>query len=183
MNTAVIIETLLVDLLVHRSPLPPLFPSSTWRPSLTADIENLEAPACIKAALFTWNDDLDHAHHLVQNLRSPESAYWHAIIHRREKDFSNAQYWTDRVGEHPIHKTLRSHYPHWTPSAYLKTCRSVVREIPRLNQPLEGIQADEMGLLLAHCLCAADSHPLMHTISHFQPTIVSKQDFLPAREG
>lgn len=30
------------------------------------------------------------------------SAYWHAIIHRREPDHSNAEYWLRRMGKHPI---------------------------------------------------------------------------------
>ena len=33
-------------------------------------------------------------------------AYWHAIMHRREGDFSNSKYWYARCADHPVMKIL-----------------------------------------------------------------------------
>jgi hypothetical protein len=45
---------------------------------------------------------LDESHAISQDVNSPSGSYWHAILHRREPDFSNAKYWFRRVGEHPV---------------------------------------------------------------------------------
>ena len=50
-----------------------------------------------RAALLLWNDDLQAAHFIVQNDESADAAFIHAIIHRREGDFSNARYWWRRA--------------------------------------------------------------------------------------
>jgi hypothetical protein len=50
---------------------------------------------------------LDAAHALVQQDRSPEGAYWHALVHRSEGDFDNALYWFNRVGDHPLYAALK----------------------------------------------------------------------------
>lgn len=44
----------------------------------------------------------------LQHLREMEStlAYWHAIMHRREGDFSNSQYWYARCQNHPALQTI-----------------------------------------------------------------------------
>src|SRR4051794_28301570 len=54
-----------------------------------------EAQAML-AGLWLWLDGLDEAHRIVQDLIGPTGAFWHAIMHRLEGDFSNAKYWYDR---------------------------------------------------------------------------------------
>ncbi|MGA2440309.1 MAG: hypothetical protein ABSH08_05090 [Tepidisphaeraceae bacterium] len=62
------------------------------------------------AGLWLWHDGLDECHRLVQN--SPDAAgastysFWHAIMHRREGDFSNSKYWYARAAGHPALQTL-----------------------------------------------------------------------------
>ena len=51
---------------------------------------------------------LDEAHRLTQQDASSEGAYWHALVHRSEGDFSNSLYWFNRVGVHPLHARLRT---------------------------------------------------------------------------
>ncbi len=61
---------------------------------------------CLKALVLLWNDHLDAAHDLVQDLPGPDAAFVHGIMHRREPDYSNARYWFGRVGDHPAFEPL-----------------------------------------------------------------------------
>jgi hypothetical protein len=58
------------------------------------------------AALWLYHDCLDEAHAIVQALETPSGSLWHAILHRREGDFSNAKYWYARCADHPALPTL-----------------------------------------------------------------------------
>ncbi|MEM7626877.1 MAG: hypothetical protein AAF333_14885 [Planctomycetota bacterium] len=53
------------------------------------------------AGIWLYVDELDKAHAACQDLATPTGAYWHAIVHRREGDFSNAHYWFKRAVHHP----------------------------------------------------------------------------------
>jgi hypothetical protein len=53
------------------------------------------------AGLWLYVDDLDKSHAACQDLDTPTGAFWHAIVHRREGDFSNAKYWLHRAAKHP----------------------------------------------------------------------------------
>lgn len=53
------------------------------------------------AGLWLYVDELDKSHTASQSLDTPTGAYWHAIMHRREGDFSNAKYWLRRAVHHP----------------------------------------------------------------------------------
>ena len=48
----------------------------------------------------------EEAHELVSKSESRECELWHAILHRREPDYSNAAYWFRRVGAHPVFESL-----------------------------------------------------------------------------
>jgi len=58
------------------------------------------------SGLWLWHDFLTESHELSQQINTPNGAYWHAIMHRREGDFSNSKYWLARCANHPIHPTL-----------------------------------------------------------------------------
>jgi hypothetical protein len=58
------------------------------------------------AGLWLRHDWLDESHHIAQRLETPSGSLWHAILHRREGDFSNSKYWYHRAGEHAVFKTL-----------------------------------------------------------------------------
>ena len=47
-------------------------------------------------AMWLWHDFLDEAHQIAQADESPEGSWLHAIVHRREGDFSNSKYWYAR---------------------------------------------------------------------------------------
>jgi len=73
-----------------------------------------ESPAAayaMLAGLWLWHDGLGECHEIVQQSSedSPSAAlfaFWHAIMHRREGDFSNSKYWYARVGDHPVLEAL-----------------------------------------------------------------------------
>lgn len=52
------------------------------------------------AGVWLVHDFLDESHTISQNIETPTGAFWHAVMHRREGDFSNAKYWFRRVGAH-----------------------------------------------------------------------------------
>ena len=111
----------IVQKLEMRQPLPALIPAKDWEGELTGQLQNTSsahlfgdlAPKdsslgdTVKIGLLLWNDALDDAHTMLQDINTQTGSYWHAIMHRREPDYSNAKYWFDRVGSHPIFPTLR----------------------------------------------------------------------------
>src|SRR5947207_15523927 len=58
------------------------------------------------AGLWLWHDWLDESHTLSQSLVSATGSFWHAIMHRREGDFSNAKYWYARCRTHPALRVI-----------------------------------------------------------------------------
>jgi hypothetical protein len=67
---------------------------------LAAPGADRDAAAAALAGLWLWHDFLHESHELSQSVETPTGSYWHAIMHRREGDFSNAKYWYRRVGNH-----------------------------------------------------------------------------------
>lgn len=64
--------------------------------------------ACCISGLWLWHDFLDRSHQLSQEIHHQNGSYWHAIMHRREPDYSNAKYWFRRVGDHGIYPALQA---------------------------------------------------------------------------
>ena len=60
------------------------------------------------AGLWVWHDWLGESHAISQNLHSPNGSFWHAIMHRREGDFSNAKYWYAKCANHPVLPSLNA---------------------------------------------------------------------------
>src|SRR5947208_544638 len=48
--------------------------------------------ACCIAGVWLLHDCLDESHTISQGIDTPSDSFWHAIMHRREGDFSNAKY-------------------------------------------------------------------------------------------
>jgi hypothetical protein len=109
----------IVSKLHNRKALSPLNPTHAWHPGLDAIIADIpeeelakdrpdgrNSAIAWKAALHLWNDSLDAAHNLVQDLRTPTGSALHGIVHRREGDYSNAKYWVRQTGDHPVYQVL-----------------------------------------------------------------------------
>jgi hypothetical protein len=127
------------------------------------------ATAC-RAALWLYHDFLDQAHEISQELDDAAGAYWHAIMHRREPDPSNAKYWFRRVGHHAIFPQLLADSQElasgfqqapaarqlarmgaWDPLAMVDWCAAVQRGEPADQALCEAIQLREWELLFAEC--------------------------------
>jgi len=106
------LERILAELRGREEP-PPLVPRKPWNPDLSRAIDRF-LPASsraeampLKSALFLWNDDLDGCHTVAQEIKTPTGSYLHAVMHRREPDYSNSKYWFGQFGAHPVFPRVR----------------------------------------------------------------------------
>lgn len=67
---------------------------------LSVPVANPQDASAMLGGLWLWHDALDECHKIVQDLTGPTGSFWHAIMHRREGDFSNAKYWYARCDDH-----------------------------------------------------------------------------------
>jgi len=111
----------ILDRLSNRKQLPALTPDKAWHPRIDEDIaalsrsywadgrpDGLSSILAYQAALHLWNDSLEAAHELVQELGTPTGMLLHGIMHRREGDYDNAKYWFHRTGNHPAYHGLQA---------------------------------------------------------------------------
>lgn len=117
------------------------------------------ASAC-RAGLWLYHDFLDEAHTIAQDLDTTEGSYWHAILHRREPDPSNAAYWFRRVGAHPVLKLLRERapalgYEYTDPFAFVDFVERVRDTDSEEEETAKRVQQLEWELLFDHCYRAA----------------------------
>jgi hypothetical protein len=69
---------------------------------LTDPLRDAPHGRAMLAGLWLWHDGLAESHEISQALPSATGSFWHAIMHRREGDFSNAKYWYARCRHHPV---------------------------------------------------------------------------------
>ena len=68
---------------------------------LTVPVVSKSDASAVLAGLWLWHDALDESHAISQSLHTSTGSFWHAIMHRREGDFSNSKYWYARCRNHP----------------------------------------------------------------------------------
>jgi hypothetical protein len=88
-------------------------------------IVDRDAFACCLAAVWLLHGYLDEAHALCQDVPTPSGSYWHGVMHRREGDYGNAQYWFRRAGAHPACGTIAAD---WDPIAFVDEVRRAVKQ-------------------------------------------------------
>src|SRR5271154_5224554 len=64
------------------------------------------AGLALLAGLWLWHDGLEESHRISQSISDSTGSFWHAVMHRREGDFSNSKYWYARTTGHPVFQTL-----------------------------------------------------------------------------
>ena len=69
---------------------------------LTLPVRSPDDAGAMLAGLWLWHDWLDESHTISQSLHNATGSFWHAMMHRREGDFSNSKYWYARCRNHPV---------------------------------------------------------------------------------
>lgn len=153
MNTH--LQALIQRLLDKPDLLGELVPKTKADLQIKAELDALELgggdrAACVRAGLYLRFNFLDESHTASQGVHTVEGSYWHAIMHRREPDYSNSKYWYRRVGQHPVLKTL----PNADPFAFVDFCAQAEND-PRKYEGAVEIQRAEWQALFDHCLAGA----------------------------
>jgi hypothetical protein len=117
-----------------------------------ANVVDRDMASCCLAGVWLLHDFLDESHMISQSIETPSGSYWHAIMHRREGDFSNAKYWYRRVGRHPVLEKLSERLGEdYDPFQFVERCESAIRRKQGdLNACLD-IQRAEWELLFDSC--------------------------------
>ncbi|MEO1495957.1 MAG: hypothetical protein AAFV43_02280 [Planctomycetota bacterium] len=117
---------------------------------------------CCVAGIWLLYNELGHAHRLCQDVPTPSGSYWHGVVHRRERDYGNAQYWFSRGTTHPVIPRIAAEvdaaavFPDgWSPEAMVDGCRRAARGDDELAAACAHAQAVEWRLLFDHCYRAA----------------------------
>ena len=137
---------------------------------LSVPVRKNDAARAMLAGLWLWHDWLGESHVISQGLHDSAGNFWHAIMHRREGDFSNSKYWYAKAGRHPILPAIGVHVASainhlpadksllrvlrdgWEPDAFV----DLVEEVSdRANDPrlpvVVAIQKIEWQMLFDHC--------------------------------
>ena len=126
------------------------------------------------AGLWLWHDGLHESHEISQKLTSSTGSFWHAIMHRREGDFSNAKYWYARCRHHPVLAEIPVHAESsvqllrglrevervtrsgWDADAYVDLVEQVhANPADPRHAAAVRLQQIEWRCLFAHCVAAA----------------------------
>jgi hypothetical protein len=132
---------------------------------LPEPVKNKQSAQGVVSGLLIWNDSMEEAHTIAQNIPTAEGSYFHAIIHRREPDIWNSGYWFRRTGEHPIYplvydfvtanatESLRKNIlagPAWDPAHFNAYFESVMRDKSDKSGEVAAVQLAELLFLIAH---------------------------------
>jgi hypothetical protein len=136
-----------------------------------ARVADQNMAACCVSGIWLLYDCLDESHAISQGIDTSSGSFWHAIMHRREGDFSNAKYWFRNVGQHPVFAELgeRAHVAAslrdadsslgetrlrdgtWDPFAFVDLCQGVARGQTGARELCLDVQQAEWELLFDYC--------------------------------
>lgn len=117
------------------------------------------------AGLYLYWSCFEEAHQLVDDPRTPEATYWHAILHRQEPDSGNAAYWFRQLRDHPIFEPLATEardiiernptaefrLREWDAFAFINFCERAVTQPGSIQEKAaREIQRVEWQLLFDH---------------------------------
>ena len=70
------------------------------------NIVDRDAALCCISGVWLWHNFIWESHEISQEIHTTAGSYWHAIMHRREQDYSNAKYWFRSVSYHEVYEAL-----------------------------------------------------------------------------
>ncbi len=123
------------------------------------------ASSCLSAA-WLWNDFLDESHTISQDIHTSTGSFWHAIMHRRECDYSNSKYWFRKVGNHDVFVPLAVQaldlaggtdrfglldHGDWDPFAFVDLCQQAGNGDHSLLDYCRQVTRVEWELLFDYC--------------------------------
>lgn len=116
-------------------------------------ITDAQMARCCLSGIWLLHSFLDESHTISQNIATPSGSYWHGIMHRREGDFSNAKYWFDRVGDHPVFASLTmADGSPWDAHQFVDDCQRALRSRDEAQiAVLREVQHREWQALFEHC--------------------------------
>jgi hypothetical protein len=139
-----------------------------------AKVVDRDMAACCVAGVWLVHDFLDESHRISQGIDTPSGSFWHAIMHRREGDFSNAKYWLRRVGRHEVFDAIGQRAAElaavrgaeqvvinviregtWDAPAFVDLCQAAERDQSAEGELCRDIQQAEWELLFDFCCRAA----------------------------
>ena len=133
------------------------------------DLRDANGAACCISAVWLWHDFLDQSHEISQHIKSTSGSFWHAIMHRREGDFSNAKYWFRKVPEHAVYEEMTAAAESllaqesqisisqltsegtWDPFLFVDLCQQAVTVEPSLLPFCQKLTRAEWQLLFDYC--------------------------------
>jgi len=140
----------------------------------TQPIKSDDDAAAVLCGIWLLHDALHESHEISQSLLGSTGSFWHAIVHRREGDFSNAKYWFDRCDGHPVQRQIGSEAAQavgnladdrrvahvlregWDPCAFVDLVSSIHN---KPNEPAYAaavsLQRLEWAMLFNHCVLGA----------------------------
>ncbi len=121
-----------------------------------AEVVDQVMAACCLAGVWLLYDYLDESHTISQSIDTTSGSYWHAIMHRREGDFSNSKYWLRRVGKHPVIGLVGEQLgQQYDPFAFVDECEKVVHGKAGDQAHCLDVQQREWETLFDYCFRAA----------------------------
>ena len=116
-----------------------------------AVIEAADVSPVLRAGLWAYHDFWEEAHTVAQDIDTPDGSFWHALLHRRETDAWNSNYWWRRVGRHPVLNELAGDaaelgFADWSPGRFVEAC-----ERGENTDLLQRVQLREWQLLFEWC--------------------------------